>query len=485
MNAQIRKIYIVVFLMVLSLAMAATYIQVLAAPALNADERNARTILHAAERDRGPIIVAGTAIAQSSPIPDSRRYQRTYPGKETYAAVTGWFSAALRSSTGLESAAESILEGDAPSLWAQRVQNLLTGTERQGGGVELTINPNVQQAAADAIGGRKGAAVALDPKTGAILALYSSPSYDPNALSQANSAEALEAYNELDNDPNHPLMNRAIAGDRYHPGSVFKIVTAAAMLESGKYTPDTEISGPAAITLPGTETSLPNITGLPCGSGTPTLKEAFARSCNTSFALGAIDIGADAIRDITEKFGFSDPLEIPLPVTRSVFPGTVNESQVGLVAIGQGDVAVTPLQMAMIGASVANGGTLMKPYLVASVVNADLETQATTSPSQLGQPLSDTTASQLREMMVDVVNQPYGTGRSVAMGTPIAAKTGTAETGTQGRTIGWMVAFPATDDPNIVVAVAIEGDDMNPYVAGGADAGPVARAMLEAVVSGG
>lgn len=485
MNAQIRKIYIVVFLMVISLAMAATYIQVFAAPSLNADERNARTILHAAERDRGPVIVAGTAIAQSVAIPDSLRYERTYPGKETYAAVTGWFSSSLRSSTGLEAAAETVLEGDAPSLWAQRIQNLLTGQERQGGGVILTINPAVQQAAEQAIGGRKGAAVALNPQTGAVLGLYSSPSFDPNALSQSDSGAALETYQNLEKDPDRPLINRAIAGDRYPPGSVFKLVTAAAMLESGEYTPDSQVEGPASITLPGTETSLPNITKLPCGNGHPTLKEAFARSCNTSFALGAIDVGEDQLRQTAEAFGFGQSVDIPLPVTPSVFPDSLNEARMGLVGIGQDDVAVTPMQMAMVGAAIANDGALMKPYLIDSVVNADLEPQQNTSPEQMGLPIREETATQLREMMTDVVSQPYGTGGSVALSTPIAAKTGTAETGTQGRTVAWMVAFPATESPQIAVAVAIEGDDMNPYVGGGADAGPVARAMIEAVLSNG
>ncbi|MDO5719883.1 MAG: penicillin-binding transpeptidase domain-containing protein [Actinomycetaceae bacterium] len=485
MNAQIRKIYIVVFLMVISLAMAATYIQFFAAPTLNADERNARTILHAAERDRGPIIVSGTAIAQSISIPDSLRYERTYPGKETYASVTGWFSSSLRSSTGLEAAAENVLEGDAPSLWAQRIQNLLTGKERQGGGIVLTINPAVQQAAEQAIGGRKGAAVALNPHTGAVLALYSSPSYDPNTLAQSDSTAALETYQNLEQDPSRPLINRAVAGDRYPPGSVFKLITAAAMLESGEYTPDTQVEGPASITLPGTETQLPNITRLPCGNGEPPLKEAFARSCNTSFALAAIDIGEEHMRERAEAFGFGQSLDIPLPVTPSVFPDSLNDARMGLVGVGQDDVAVTPMQMAMVGAAIANDGVLMKPYLIESVVNADLEPQQTTSAQQLGVPIQEKTAAQLREMMTDVVSQPYGTGRSVAMSTPVAAKTGTAETGTQGRTVAWMVAFPATDDPQVAVAVAIEGDDLNPYVSGGADAGPVARAMIEAVLSNG
>lgn len=481
MNNQIRRLYAVVFVMIMSLAMAATYIQFFKAPALIADDRNTRTILQAAERDRGPIIVDGVAVAESVPIPDSRRFQRTYPGGDLYAPITGWFSTNLGSSTGLETAADEILEGDAPSLFSQRIQDLLTGRARRGGGVNLTISAPIQEAAAQAIAGRKGAAVAIEAKTGAIRALYSSPSYDPNVLASTESSEALKYYEELDKSPDKPLYNRAIAGNRYPPGSAFKIVTAAAMLESGKYAPDTKVDGPATYTLPGTETQLPNITGLPCGDGNPTLTEAFARSCNTSFAIGGVDVGDKALVEKAKQFGFGEKIEIPMEVTPSVMPETTDAAKVGLMAIGQGDVAVTPMQMAMVGAAVANDGTLMKPYLIDSVVNADLEVQSTTSPDKLSQPLTPEVASQLRSMMVAVVDTRYGTGGSMFIdGMTVAAKTGTAELGE--RTIAWSVAFIANDNP-IVVAVAIEGDDLNPNPGGGSDAGPVVRSML--LASGG
>ncbi|MDO5048995.1 MAG: penicillin-binding transpeptidase domain-containing protein [Actinomycetaceae bacterium] len=478
MNSQIRKLYLVVFLMVLSLTMAATYIQFVAAPELNADARNSRTILHAAERDRGPIIVDGVAIAESVKIEGSRRFERSYPGGDLYAHTTGWFSSTLGSSTGLESAADAILEGDAPSLFTQRVQNLLTGQERRGGGIDLTIDAPMQEAAASALGGRKGAVVALEAKTGAIKALYSSPSFSPDKLATTDSGAALEYYKTLEDDPAKPLYNRAIGGDRYPPGSAFKIVTAAAMLESGEYTPDTNIDGPATYTLPGTATELPNITGLPCGDGNPTLSEAFARSCNTSFAIGGVEVGADALQEKASAFGFGEKLNIPMYVTPSQFPESINEAQTGLVSIGQSDLQVTPMQMAMIGAAVANDGTIMKPYIIDSVLNSDLEVQDTTEPEVFSEALTPQVASQLRSMMVSVVETRYGTGGSMFIdGQTVAAKTGTAEAGD--HNIAWSIAFIANDNP-IVVAVAVEGDELTPSPGGGSDAGPVVRAVLQA-----
>ncbi|WIK64206.1 peptidoglycan D,D-transpeptidase FtsI family protein [Gleimia hominis] len=484
MNAQIRRLYILVVAMLAALALAATYIQFIAAPRLNADSRNSRTFLHASERDRGPIVVAGRAVAESTPIPKTKRFERTYPGKALYAPVTGWFSVNLGSATGLEQYADTILEGNAPSLWTQRVQNLLTGADRQGGGVSLTLNPRMQQAAAKGLGGRKGAAVALEAKTGKILTLYSSPSYDPTELSSSDNNKVLKRSEELSKDPNKPLVNRAIAGNRYPPGSAFKIITAAAMLESGKFNPDSTVEGGAAITLPGTNTKLPNITGMQCGDGHPTMAEAFARSCNTSFGQSAVTVGAEALRKQARAFGFDESLQIPMPVTESVFPDNLDEAQVPLAGIGQSDVQVTPMQMAMVGAAVANQGTLMKPYLIDQVLSSDLEKLKTTDPEELGQPISADTAKKLQAMMLDVVSKPYGTGQSMRTdAAKIAAKTGTAETGSD-RTTAWVVAYNTGSDNPMVVAVAVEGDETSPHPGGGSDAGPIARAMLEAGLNG-
>lgn len=483
MNSQIRRLYLVVVGMILVLAFAATYVQFVAAGQLNADSRNSRTILHAAERDRGPIIVAGEAIARSVPIADTKRFQRFYQSGPLYAAVTGWFSSSLSSATGLEAAADDVFEGDAPSLFTQRVQSLVTGSARRGGGTVLTIDPQVQAAAAEAFAGRRGAAVALDPRTGAIRALYSSPSFDPNELASSDTAQADAYWQVLTQDPASPLKNRAIAGDLYPPGSVFKIITAAAMIESGA-SAQTEVVNDASITLPGTSTHLANITGLPCvEGGSATLADAFARSCNTAFAEGGVRTSEKVMARKAKDFGIGADLRIPLQVTASSYPSEVDDAQLALASIGQGKVSVTPLAMAMVGAAIANGGVIMEPYLVESVVSADLVEQDRTFPKEFSRATTPEVAAQIRDLMLDVVDRPYGTAHGISRGDgSIAAKTGTAETGVEGRTIGWIVAFADAHNPSLVVAVAVEGDDVTPYAGGGSDAGPIARAMLDAGV---
>ncbi|MCI1642768.1 MAG: penicillin-binding protein 2 [Actinomyces sp.] len=481
MNAQVRRLFMVIVLMFATLGLAATNIQFVQAPTLNADDRNARTILHAAELDRGPIIVAGSAIASSVKDQNDSRYQRTYSDGPLYAPVTGYFSSVFNQATGLEDAAESILEGNSQVLLGQRLRNLFTGQGRVGGGVVLTLDPDMQKAAAEQLGGRKGAVVALDAKTGAVLALYSSPSYDPNPLAQFDSSTANEAFSALDQDASRPLVNRAIAGDRYAPGSTFKILTSIALLENGVATPDTPMDSPVEATLPGTATTISNIESTECGDGTPTLAEAFARSCNTTFVLASEKLTHDELADVANRFGFGDDLSIPLAVTPSVFPDQTDAAQLAMSAIGQYNVQVTPLEMAMVAQTIADDGVMMTPYLIDQVVDADLQVKSTTEPTQRATPVSADIAQEITDMMVGVVNQPYGSGTSMAIdGVTVAAKTGTAELGDTGYANAWAVGFAPAEDPQIAFAVIVEGDDSQPVPHGGTVAGPVARALLEA-----
>ena len=482
MNSQIRKLFVVVLVMFAALALAATNIQFLQAPTLNADGRNSRTILHAAELDRGPIIVAGEAIASSQKVEGSTRYQRSYSQGPLYASVTGYFSSVFSDSSGMERAAEQVLEGDSPALLGQRMRNLFPGSSRQGGGVVLTLSPAIQQAASDQLQGRRGAVVALDAKTGAVLALYSSPSFDPNTLAAFDAATTNTAFTELSKDASRPLVNRAIAGDRYAPGSTFKILTTIALLEKGVVTPDTPMDSPVTTTLPGTATEISNIESVECGNGQPSLAEAFARSCNTTFVLASQQLSHQDLADVTARFGFGDELEIPLQVTPSVFPDQTDPGQLAMSAIGQYSVQVTPMQMAMVAQAIANGGALMRPYLVQDIVDADLQVRSSTEPAQLGTPISSDIASQMTSLMEGVVSQPYGSGTSMAIdGVSVAAKTGTAEVGDgSGRSNAWAVGFAPASDPQIAFAVIVEGDDTLPVPHGGTVAGPVARALVEA-----
>ena len=481
MNNQIRRIFIVVLIMFALLGAGMTNTQFVAAPALNADERNQRTILHSAEIDRGPIIVNGSAVASSTKQDGSQRFERSYSQGPLYASVTGYFSSVISQSTGLESAAEEVLDGQSQSLFAQRLRNLFTGAGRQGGGVVLTLNDKMQQVAAERLGDRRGAVVALNAKTGAVLALYSSPSYDPNSLAVFDSQSVNDAYGALLADPNRPLVNRAIGGDRYAPGSTFKILTAVALLENGIATPDTRMDSPVSTTLPGSSTQVENIESSQCGDGKPTLTEAFARSCNTTFVLASKSLTNQQLSDVAKRFGFGTEQAIPLPVTPSVFPSDTDAAQLAMSSIGQYTVQATPLQMAEVAQAVANKGTMMAPYLIDQVVDADLQTRSTTEPAQLGKPVTPEIATQVTAMMRAVVSQPYGSGSSMAIpNVAVAAKTGTAETGNGARANAWAVGFAPADDPQIAFAVVVEGDEAEPTPHGGTVAGPIARALLEA-----
>ena len=479
MNAQIRKIFVVVLIMFAMLGLAVTNTQFISAPSLNADPRNVRTNLHAAEIDRGPIIVEKTAIA-SSELDDDNHYTRVYDQGSLYVSATGYFSSVGYGSTGIEAAQENVLDGQSQTLLGQRLRNLLPGAKRQGGGVELTLRASMQEAAAAALGDRKGAVVALDAKTGAILALYSSPSFDPNALASRDAGEVQDAYATLDADPKNPMLNRTIS-ERYAPGSTFKVLTAIALIENGIANPDTRMDSPVSTTLPGTNTEVSNIESSTCGDGKPTLTEAFARSCNTTFVLASEKLTTQQLTDVTKRFGFGHEQEIPLTVIPSVFPSDADSAQLAMSSIGQYTVQATPMQMAQVAQTIANGGQMMSPYLIKQIVDADNQTIRKTKATEAGRPISADTASKVTGMMQAVVSQPYGSGTPMALpNVSVAAKTGTAETGDGDRANAWAIGFAPADNPQIAFAVIVEGDETNPTPHGGDVAGPVAKAVLEA-----
>ncbi len=479
MNAQIRKIFVVVLIMFAMLGLAVTNTQFISAPSLNADPRNVRTNLHAAEIDRGPIIVEKTAIA-SSELDDDNHYTRVYDQGSLYVSATGYFSSVGYGSTGIEAAQENVLDGQSQTLLGQRLRNLLTGEKRQGGGVELTLRASMQEAAAAALGDRKGAVVALDAKTGAILAMYSSPSFDPNALASRDAGEVQDAYATLDADPKNPMLNRTIS-ERYAPGSTFKVLTAIALIENGIANPDTRMDSPVSTTLPGTNTEVSNIESSTCGDGKPTLTEAFARSCNTTFVIASEKLTTQQLTDVTKRFGFGHEQEIPLTVIPSVFPSDADSAQLAMSSIGQYTVQATPMQMAQVAQTIANGGQMMSPYLIKQIVDADNQTIRKTKATEAGRPISADTASKVTGMMQAVVSQPYGSGTPMALpNVSVAAKTGTAETGDGDRANAWAIGFAPADNPQIAFAVIVEGDETNPTPHGGDVAGPVAKAVLEA-----
>ncbi len=483
MNTPLRRIAVVVIAMFLALMGAATWVQYVQAAQLNADPRNVRTLYREYDNFRGPIVVGGDPVASSAPVDDPFGYQRSYPQGPLYAHTTGYYSIVYGRS-GMERAANELLTGTADSLFLSRVQDLVTGRQPQGSTVELTIDPDVQRAATDALGSQRGAVVALDPTTGAILALVSSPSFDPNVLAGHSTSAVNEAYRVLDEDPARPLVNRAIAGDTYPPGSTFKLVDAAAALERG-LTPESPLPAPDVLPLPASSATIGNFGGASCSpTGTVTLADALRVSCNTAFAQLGLDLGDDALREQAERFGFGAPLDVPLRVTPSRFPADPDQPQTALSAIGQHDVRATPLQMAMVSAAIANGGDQMAPYLVRTVRSPDLEVVEEASPEVLRTPVSAQTAAALRDMMVAVVEDGTGTAARIP-GVAVAGKTGTAQTTSDAPPHAWFTAFAPADAPRVAVAVIVEnGGNAGNEATGGRVAAPVARAVIQAVLAG-
>lgn len=483
MNTPIRRLALLVFTMFTALLLSTSWIQFVQADELRQLPQNRRTLLDTYSRDRGAILVEGNAIADSQPTDDDLRWIRTYPQGELYGHVTGYYSFTYGAGAGLERAMSSVLAGTDDSLFYRRVVDLVTGTTPTGAAVETTVDPQVQAAAAAALGDRRGAVVALDPRTGAVLAMVSHPSYDPNSLASHNLGAVEDAWEALNADPTRPLVNRTIAGDLYPPGSTFKLVVAAAALESGEFAPDSLLEGPQTYTLPGTSTDLPNFEGGTCGpTDEVSLADSIRVSCNTSMAWLAGELGTEALDDQSQAFGFEQDIEVPMPVTPSVYPEDADAAQLALTGIGQYDVRVTPLQVAMVSAAIANGGEVMEPYLVQTVRDGDLDVIDETDPSRLSRAVSATTAQELTDMMVDVVDN--GSGRAAAIpGVPVAGKTGTAEFGTSGAAHAWFTGFAPADDPQIAVAVVVESASEDwTGESGGRVAAPVGRDVLQSGV---
>ncbi|MFE5290901.1 peptidoglycan D,D-transpeptidase FtsI family protein [Isoptericola sp. NPDC056618] len=487
MNTTLRRLASVVMVMFLALMVSTTWIQFFHADELNSDTRNIRSIYAEYGRARGPIVVGGEAVALSKPVDDEFGYQREYTNGKLYSPLTGFFSLA-NGTTAIEHAENDYLNGQADALWVDRLQNLLTGRDPEGSSVELTIDPKAQKAAWDALGDQEGAVVALDPKTGAVLAMVSKPSFDPNDLASHSTKKAGQAYTDLLNDDDEPLVNRATSWNP-PPGSTFKLVTTAAALESGDYTPDTVIDAPSSYTLTGTNTQVGNFAGTSCASsGKMTLADALRISCNTAFLGLGGELGADAMNEQAEKFGVGKRFEVPFTTAASQYdpdPDEMNTAQVELSGIGQGSVATTPLQVAMISAAIANGGEVMQPFSVDTVRDPQLEVVRETSPSSLGRAVSEKTAGQLTDMMKSVVESGSGTSAQIP-GVTVAGKTGTAQHGDNSQPPHvWFTGFAPAEDPQVAVAVVVKnGGKLGGQATGGSVSAPIAKAVMEAVLNG-
>ncbi|WP_084106301.1 penicillin-binding protein 2 [Demequina sp. NBRC 110056] len=477
MNEPARRLTVIVLLLFLALMGAASWIQVINADDLNQDPRNVRTLYREYGNFRGPIVVDGEAVVWSTPSDDSFNYQRTYADGPLFASASGFYSIVYGRS-GLEQTENELLSGNADELFWTRLGNLFSGEQQQGAAVETTLKGSLQQVAAEQLGDRAGAVVALDPETGAILAMVTSPTYDPTVLASHDTGEVNSAYEELLAREDGPLINRAIGGDTYPPGSTFKLVVSAAALEAG-YTPDTQLYAPQELELPGTTATIGNYGGEACAAdGHMSLQDALRISCNTAFADLGMTLGWGVLERKAEAFGWGEPLDIPLPVTASRLPEDPNESQVAMSSIGQYDVRATPLQMAMVAAAIGNDGTLMTPYLVDTVRAPDLKVISTTEPEVMRESMTRADSDDLQDMMVEVVSN--GSGRAAAIsGVEVAGKTGTAETGRDTPPHAWFVSFAPAEDPVVALAVIVEESAGQTGSTGGSLAAPIAKAVMQ------
>jgi peptidoglycan glycosyltransferase len=487
MNTPLRRVGLAMMAMILLLLGNTTYVQVIKADDYRKDPRNQRVLLDEYSRERGQIIASdGTPVAGVTKTTDRLRYLRTYSNGPMYAPVTGHYSVNYGAS-GLEQSEDDLLNGSDDRLFARRVSALITGRDPKGGSLQLTINPKIQAAAFNGLKGVTGSVVAIKPQTGEILAMASTPSYDPSPLASHDSTQQEKAWSEYNApDGPEPMLNRATK-QIYPPGSTFKLVVTAAALADGK-NKDTKVTAAPNITLPGTNTTLENYNGSLCNDGqSATLEQALAESCNTAFAQLAGDLGPDKLREQAAKFGIGEQgLKIPQDVASSTVGPLPDKAALFQSGIGQRDVRMTTLSNAVVAATIANGGARMKPHMEQKVLAPDLSVIDEIKPDKVDQAMDPAAAQALRDMMIKSEAHTGGVGQ--LSGVTIASKTGTAEHGTDPRNTNphaWYVAFAPAQNPQIAVAVLVEnGGNRGLGATGGKVAAPIGRAVIGAALGG-
>ncbi len=488
MNKPLRRIAIFCGLLVLALLVRDNWIQYVRADALKDDKYNRRVAIERYASPRGAIIVDGKPITGSAESSGSDfKFKRTYKDGAMWAPVTGFVSQAYGANQ-LESIEDGILTGNDDRLFFRNTLDMITGKAKEGGNVVTTLNAAAQKAAYEGLAKRgKGAVVALEPSTGKILAMASYPSYDPGTIAGGSDSDAA-AWKKLDkkNNPADPMLNRALR-EVYPPGSTFKVVTAAAALESGLYDdPDEKTDSPLPWVMTGTRTELKNEGNIPCKNAT--MRVALQWSCNTVFGKIGADLKNEKMLEEAKKFGFTEEQFTPVRSSASVFSDGMEPSQVALSSIGQFNTAATPLQMAMVASAVANDGTLMKPYMVDELQASNVDVIEKTDPEKYSQPLSAKNAQILQSMMETVVEK--GTGKTAQIGgdVTVGGKTGTAQHGENNskNPYAWFISYAKLGDGSKPVAVAVVVEDENAVredISGSGLAAPIAKSVMEAVIN--
>lgn len=477
MNGPIRRLAIGLFGAMGLLVAAVSWFQVVRADQLTLDPRNPRPALSERGKERGLITTAdGTVVARSAQEEGSREFLREYPFGPEYAHVVG-YSSFLVGETGLEAAYDSELRSRR-DLTISDVISVILGRDLDPLNLEVTIDSELQTAAHDALGANNGAVVALDPKTGAVLAAVSAPSFDPNLLLTDNADDQWET---LLLDPKEPLKDRS-SREIYAPGSTFKTVVAATGLDVGAVEPGSVYPDSAEFPLPGSTATISNLDGRVCNDGkTVTLLQAFVQSCNTTFAALAIQLGAIEVGVTSDALGFNRDIEYEWTVPQANWPTAAlvdDDAALGQSGIGERDVRATPLHMAMVASAIANNGVTTRPYLVQRLFDSGGNTVSQTEVVEFDAAMTPETASVMAQMMERVVTE--GTGRRGAVpGVRVAGKTGTA-TGTDGFPNPWFIGFAPVDNPGIALAVLIEGSPVSGESAtGGSLAAPIASRLIE------
>ncbi|MGE5134299.1 MAG: peptidoglycan D,D-transpeptidase FtsI family protein [Gemmatimonadota bacterium] len=486
MNHALRRIAILALVLFGLLLINVNYVQAFQGASYVADPGNGRAFSQQFQYQRGSIVTAdGKTIAASRPVKGVYNYQRFYPGGRLYAPVTGYDS--IFGATGIEESENKLLAGTDPKLAVRNLVDLITGKRKKGATVALTINSAAQQAAYNALKatGLPGAAVAIDPRTGAILAMASYPTFNPNQYATFDGTQLNKIDKQYRTSHSQPLLNRALNAT-FPPGSTFKIVTSSTAFSGGKYNPSTVVFAPTNLKLPNTSKQLINFDNEPCGSGRVPVLYAFTVSCNTVFGNIGMKLGGGALRAQANRFGFNNPnLTIPVPVSQSNYPPVSDSALTAYSAIGQYSDTVTPLQEAMLSAAIANNGTLMKPYLVQKVTAPDLTPLESAQSTVLSQAVSQSVASQVGQMMRSVVQNPIGTahlsaGTGAAASLNIAGKTGTAQNGINnvGLDDAVFTGFAPYGNPKIAIGVVVQGGGL------GADASaPIAVQTIQAYLA--
>ncbi|MGH3443540.1 MAG: peptidoglycan D,D-transpeptidase FtsI family protein [Nitriliruptorales bacterium] len=489
MTRQIRRVSLVMLLLFGALFVNLNVIQLLRAEEFANHPANRRLLVAEYGIERGAIVVGDRRIAFSEPTGGDLKYVRRYDPPFRYAHLLGYYSVLL-GRDGIERALNEELIGTSTDLLAQNLAELLGERDPVGNSLRLTIDPRVQATAQEALAGRTGAVVALDPTTGAVLAHVSTPGYDPNRLSSHDLEDIRAYWEQLQEAPDDPLADRAIER-RFQPGSAFKLIVAASALERG-ITPDTRFDDSAAYTPPNTTRAIRNFgRGTCAGGGTLTLAEALVVSCNVVFARLGVELGAERLVDMAERFGFNRRLPYVLGGVESVIPRDLDAPATAQSSIGARDVQATAMQMAMVAAGIANDGVLMRPYVVEEILDPSgrplggPDSGPWVDGSFTAQAVSRETARTLQDLMVRVVGE--GTGRRAAIdGAIVGGKTGTADPGEDMPSHAWFVGFAGSRaegggiSPQVAVAVVLPsaGDDAT----GGVDAAPIARAVMEAAL---